>query len=97
MSSDLRPIVVCLWISGVESLCIYLRRLAYPNRLSDLEQLFGLSSSYLSIIANTTMKIIDNNKGHLLTNLSNLNWLNRNRLQYYADVSSKIGSLGSLN
>ena len=77
---------VLLCISGLEGLCIYLRWLAYPNRLSDLEALFALSPSYLSAIANTTMNIIDRNKGHLLTHLSNLTWLNQNKFQYYANA-----------
>ncbi|KAF2905764.1 hypothetical protein ILUMI_00413 [Ignelater luminosus] len=72
--------------TGVEGLCILLRRLGYPNRLSYLEPLFGLSAEYISIIANAVMNIIVENKTHLLTNLNNLNWLNRNIMRYYADA-----------
>lgn len=36
--------------SGVEGLCILLRRLSYPNRLVDLEPFFGRSASALSKI-----------------------------------------------
>ncbi|KAF2889512.1 hypothetical protein ILUMI_07648 [Ignelater luminosus] len=49
------------------------------------EPLFGLSAEYISIIANAVMNIIVENKAHLLTNLNNLNCLNRNRMRYYAD------------
>ncbi|XP_018371849.1 PREDICTED: uncharacterized protein LOC108766838 [Trachymyrmex cornetzi] len=73
-------------VSGIEGLCIYLRRLAYPNRLSDLEIKFGLSVPYLSVISNTVMRLIQRQKGHLLTDLNNLPWLNRNKLEYYSQV-----------
>ena len=36
-------------VSGAEALCILPRRLAYPNRLSDISPLFGRSSSELSL------------------------------------------------
>lgn len=39
--------------SGIESLMIVLRRLAYPNRLSDLVPIFGRSKTELSFIFNT--------------------------------------------
>ena len=38
--------------SGMEALMILLRRLAYPNRLSDLVQLFGRRKSELSLVFN---------------------------------------------
>ena len=42
--------------TGMEALMILLRRLAYPNRLCDLVQLFGRSQSELSLIFNTVSK-----------------------------------------
>ena len=36
--------------AGMEALMILLRRLAYPNRLSDLVQLFGRRKSELSLM-----------------------------------------------
>ena len=39
--------------TGVEALLILLRRLTYPNRLSDLTKLFGRSKTELSLIFNT--------------------------------------------
>lgn len=71
---------------GIEGLCILLRRLAYPNRLFDLVTLFGLSIPYLSVIVNEVMKIIFNNKGHLLKELKSLFWLNEDNLKYYSKV-----------
>lgn len=44
--------------TGMEALLILLRRLAYPNRLSDLVPFFGHSKSDLSRIFNVVSKII---------------------------------------
>ncbi|XP_023015958.2 uncharacterized protein [Leptinotarsa decemlineata] len=71
-------------ISGLHGLCILLRRLAYPNRLCDLEPLFGLSAQSLSQIANEVADIIYQNHGHLIENLQNLPWLNLDKLRYYS-------------
>jgi hypothetical protein len=38
--------------TGIEGLMILLRRFSYPNRLCDLEQLFGRSETELSLIVN---------------------------------------------
>ena len=73
---------------GLEALCIYLRRLTYPNRLSDLESLFGLSAPYLSVIANRTMEIIEENYGHLLWNLENIPYWSEEKLQQFSEVSN---------
>lgn len=70
----------------MEGLCIVLRRFAYPNRWTDLESIFGLSAPYLSAVAGVVTKLIIENKGHLLKNLDNLNWLTPNRLDYYCQV-----------
>lgn len=71
-------------VSGIEGLCILLRRLSYPNRYSDLESMFGLSRESLSIVSNEIMNIVITNKGHLLNNLVNINFLNQERLRNYA-------------
>lgn len=75
---------------GLMGLCICLRRLAYPNRWCDLERMFGLSTSYISVICNYVMLIIERNHGHILQHLNNLPWLNETKLKYYANVNSKI-------
>lgn len=77
-------------IAGVTGLCILLRRLAYPNRLKDLEPIFKLSQQSISNIANHVLRIVIDNKGHLLTNLQNLHWLNHEKLQYYAEVRKQL-------
>lgn len=63
-----------------------LRRLAYPNRLADISQMFKLSPQSLSQIINKTASLIIESHGSLLDDLNVLNWLDRNRLQYYAQV-----------
>lgn len=79
-------------VSGLTGLCVLLRRLAYPNRLSDLEPLFGLSSPYISSISNEVMRLIYTNKGHLLSDLNNITWLTEQRLELYAQSVLRRGS-----
>lgn len=71
---------------GVNALCVLLRRLAYPNRLVDLEPIFGLCSTIISNIFNLTASIIYNNKGHLLENLRNVQYLNLQKFNEYSQV-----------
>lgn len=70
----------------MEGLCILLRRLAYPNRLSDLEPLFGLSAVALSGIINHMVDTIFVNKGHLLGDLRNIPYLDEERLNEFSQV-----------
>ncbi|KAG8176731.1 hypothetical protein JTE90_003362 [Oedothorax gibbosus] len=44
--------------TGIEGLAILLRKMVYPNRWCDLESLFGLSSSHMSVISSHVMQII---------------------------------------
>lgn len=62
-------------VPGDEALCILLRRLAYPNRLFDLEGIFGRHSSTLSSVANIIMGHINDKFGHLLSDMNNHGWL----------------------
>lgn len=77
-------------VSATEGLCILLRRLAYPNRLSDLRRLFGRSVSALS-------GIVDKVADHLFVNYRVLlqtfdqPWL-VNNLQLFADQIHAKGS-----
>ncbi|KAJ8915379.1 hypothetical protein NQ315_008266 [Exocentrus adspersus] len=77
---------------GIESFCILLRRLAYPNRLSDLEHIFQRSSPALSEICNFVTRHINDNFRHLLEDLRNLQWLNRDRLRMYAEAVTNKGA-----
>lgn len=78
--------------TGQEGLCILLRRLAYPNRLTDLEALFGKSGPALSQIINFMTNHIYNNFGHILSHLSNLPWLTLDRLRLYAQAVQAKGA-----
>ncbi len=76
--------------SGLEALCILLRRLAYPNRLTDsISPIFGRAKE-LSIIFNATLTHIHDHFGHLLTTL-NQDWLSPQHLAQYARVVNDKG------
>ncbi|KAJ8910570.1 hypothetical protein NQ315_008955 [Exocentrus adspersus] len=66
---------------------------AYPNRWSDLEPMFGLSNKSLSDIGNYVMNIIYQNNGHLLFHLGSLPWLDENRMRMYAEAIVARGGL----
>uniref|UniRef100_A0A6P7H4T8 Uncharacterized protein LOC114344382 n=1 Tax=Diabrotica virgifera virgifera TaxID=50390 RepID=A0A6P7H4T8_DIAVI len=68
------------------ALCILLRRLAYPSRLKDLQLLFNLSPQSLSQIINYMVAFISENHAHHLTNLRNVQWLNEDRMEMYAEA-----------
>lgn len=78
--------------SGLDGLCILLRRLAYPNRLSDLEPLFGKSGPALSKIVDYMSNHIYNHFGQNLSNLRNLHWLNLDRFRLYANAVHAKGA-----
>ncbi|CAB0002377.1 unnamed protein product [Nesidiocoris tenuis] len=75
-------------VQGKTALSILLRRLAYPNRLSDLERLFGLSGPALSTICTYLTKILMDRFGHLLDSLPA--YINAGKLQYFAKVCSAM-------
>lgn len=86
---DFKILIITLFHSGLEGLCIFLRRLAYPNRLTDLERIFGLSAPYISMVCKHVMHIIHEKAVFLLTNLRNVRWLTRAKLRFY---SNAVGS-----
>ena len=53
--------------SGMESLCILLRRLAYPCRFGDMIPLFGKPVPVLSMVTNTVIDYIYTIHGHRIT------------------------------
>ena len=73
----------CCICSGTDALCILLRRLVYPNRLSDLETLFGRPKSTLSLIINHTLDFIYDRHGYLLSSLDQP-WFQQEALEAYA-------------
>ena len=62
-------------VTGMEALCILLRRLAYPNRLGDLSPIFGRATEELSIIFNTVLNIVYNQHNNKFSNLEQA-WIN---------------------
>ncbi|BET00689.1 Hypothetical protein NTJ_13505 [Nesidiocoris tenuis] len=77
-------------VQGKTALSILLRRLAYPNRLSDLERLFGLSGPALSTICTYLTKILMDRFGHLLDSLPA--YINAGKLQYFAKAIHEKGA-----
>ena len=69
---------------GLDAICMVLRRFAYPNRLSDLEEMFGRPKSGLSLIINQSVEILYRAHQHRFLSLDNP-WLEPAQLQTYAD------------
>lgn len=67
-----------------------LKRLAYPSRLIDLQNFFNMSSQSLSQIIRTTVDVMIAQKGGLLMDLNILQWLDRQRMESYAQVGVYI-------
>lgn len=78
--------------SGREALCMCLRRLAYPNRLCDLQQYFGRHYSVISSISNKVMLHIERNFGYLLDDLTNHRWLSLDDSEEMSNVSDALYS-----
>ncbi|KAH7941320.1 hypothetical protein HPB49_012289 [Dermacentor silvarum] len=62
-------------VSAQEALCMCLRRLAYPNRLCDLQDFFGRHYSVISSVSNKMMFHIERKFGFLLDDLPCHRWL----------------------
>ena len=76
--------------TGIEGLCIVLRRLSYPCRLEDLEPLFGRSKVELSYIFNDVLDYIYSVHSHLLEDL-NQSWLSHENLDQFANAIYERG------
>lgn len=74
--------------SGLDALCILLRRLSYPNRLLDLEVMFGRPKSTLSLVISAALNHIYDTWNHLLSDL-NQPWID---FQIYSDVIHRKGA-----
>ena len=75
--------------TGIEGFCILLCRLAYPNRLKDLEEIFGRGVSELSVIVNLVLGILYDSWHHLLYTLPAA-WLTTPRLQEGSDAVLRL-------
>ena len=80
-----------LRVSGLEALCIVLKRLAYPCRYVDMIPRFGRAVPQLCMIFNQTIDLIDTNWGQLLENM-NQPWLSPDCLMIFADSVYRKGA-----
>ena len=79
-------------ISGIEALCVCLKRYAYPCRYLDIIPRFGRPVLELCIINNYTLNFIYDQSNYLL-NTMNQAWLSANCLQLFADAIYARGAL----
>lgn len=77
-------------VSDREALCMTLRRLAYPNRLCDLETIFNRHSSVISSVVSKVMSHIEYYFVHLLADFTVHGWMNLQNLQLFSQVSMKV-------
>ena len=80
-----------LKISGIESLCILLKRFAYPTRLGDMVHMFGRPVPQISMVATDMTDFMYGMYGHKLTNL-NQPWLAPDKLEQYAQAIHDVGA-----
>nr|XP_037285278.1 uncharacterized protein LOC119178191 [Rhipicephalus microplus] len=79
-------------VSGREALCMTLRRLAYPNRLCELELFFRRHSSVISSVVSKVLAHIDYYFGHLLADLTVHKWLNLQSLELFSQAVHRKGA-----
>ena len=77
--------------SGMEGLCILLRRLSYPCRFSDIIPRFGRPVPVLSMVSNQVLDLIYDIHGHRITQW-NHQVLSQPLLQLCSDTISAQGS-----
>lgn len=78
--------------SGIEGLCLWLKRLEYPCRYSDLIYRFGKPPPVLGMIHNEVVDFIYNEHGHLVTRWNQHSILSARKLQKYADAIHAKGA-----
>ncbi|XP_075738061.1 uncharacterized protein LOC142777476 [Rhipicephalus microplus] len=77
-------------VSDSEALCMTLRRLAYPNRLCDLETIFNRHSSMISCVVSKVMSHIEYYFGHLLADLTVHGWMNLQNQQLFSQKEARL-------
>ncbi|GAV08938.1 hypothetical protein RvY_18556 [Ramazzottius varieornatus] len=78
--------------TGLEALCIVLRRLAYPNRWLEMRKMFGRSHSSLNRLFYATLRVIDRSSKVLKT--WDHSWLKEDDFEIYADSIVAKGGPG---
>ncbi|XP_049523923.1 uncharacterized protein LOC125945714 [Dermacentor silvarum] len=79
-------------VVGRDALCLLLRRLAYPNRWCDLQEIFGLHTSVMSSVSSQVVTHITATFGHLLEDMNNHSWLSSECLRDFADAVRRKGA-----
>ncbi|KAH9374790.1 hypothetical protein HPB48_000454 [Haemaphysalis longicornis] len=74
-------------VPGHEVLCMTLRRLAYPNRMADLEMMFNRHLSVISGVVNKVLAHVEYHFGNLLPDLTTHTWLNLDSLERFSEVT----------
>ena len=77
--------------SGMEALCMLLKRFSYPCRLSDMVPRFGRSIPELSLILSEVCNHIYETHGYLLHDL-NQPWLQSDHLEEFANAIHDEGA-----
>lgn len=77
-------------VDGLDALCIFLARLAYPCRLAQLQLMFNRPESTLSFIITSVLNFIYDNHANKVQDLDQ-DWIRRRR-QTYADHIHNKGS-----
>ena len=78
-------------VSGLEALCILLKRLAYPNRLEDLITIFNRPTYELSYIIKAVLDTLYETHKHRLSDF-NKTWLDEHHLREFAAAISDLGA-----
>ncbi|XP_045166893.2 uncharacterized protein LOC123530214 isoform X2 [Mercenaria mercenaria] len=78
-------------VSGIEALCVMLKRLSYPNRLQELRDFYQRPVSEISYISNSLTDFLYDNYGHLLSELDR-SWLSEDNLHEFANAIFNAGS-----
>ena len=78
-------------VDGIEALCIFLKRFAYPCRYSDMLPRFARPVPQLCMISNEVMDFIYQAHNHRLRSF-NQPWLSPASLQNYADLIHANGA-----
>ncbi|XP_072145152.1 uncharacterized protein [Dermacentor andersoni] len=79
-------------VSGYEALCMCLRRLAYPNRLCDLQEYFARHYSVISSATNKVMLHVESKFGLLLDELTVHQWLTHENLEAMSEAVHRKGA-----
>ena len=91
---DIPDEIVCyngFKVNGIDALCMFLKRFAYPCRYLDMIPRFGIAIPQLSMICNKMMNIMYSRWGHLLSSFHQT-WLSPQNMSLFAQKISEHGA-----